>query len=69
MVNWDNEIEKLKDYVFTQKLSYEEIGRIYNCTGGNIKKVMQRRGIELPIRSKNAGKNLLTKELAKNVIA
>ena len=56
MVNWDNEIEKLKDYVFTQKLSYEEIGRIYNCTGGNIKKVMQRRGIELPIRSKNAGK-------------
>ena len=41
MVNWDNEIEKLKDYVFTQKLSYEEIGRIYNCTGNNIKKVMQ----------------------------
>ena len=65
MVNWDNEIEKLKDYVFTQKLSYEEIGRIYNCTGGNIKKVMQRRGIELPIRSKNAGKEPINKGTSK----
>ena len=37
-MDWDAEIEKLKDYVFVQKLSYEEIGRIYNCTGSNIKK-------------------------------
>lgn len=54
-MDWDAEIEKLKDYVFVQKLSYEEIGRIYNCTGSNIKKVMKRRGIELPVRSKNTG--------------
>lgn len=63
-MDWDAEIEKLKNYVFVQKLSYEEIGRIYNCTGSNIKKVMKRRGIELPVRSKNAGK-----ELEKFVIA
>ena len=54
-------MQKLKDYVFVQKLSYEEIGRIYNCTGSNIKKVMKRRGIELPVRSKNAGKEPVNK--------
>lgn len=56
MKNWDLEIENLKKLVFEDKLSYEEIGRIYECSGSNIKKVMQRRGVELPIRSKNAGK-------------
>lgn len=56
MRNWNLEIENLKRLVFEEKLSYEEIGRIYDCSGNNIKKVMQRRGIELPIRSKNVGK-------------
>ena len=64
-MDWDSEIEKLKDYVFVQKLSYEEIGRIYNCTGGNIRKVMKRRGIELPVRSKNAGKEPVNKGTGK----
>jgi hypothetical protein len=39
-MNWNNEIENLKKLVFEENLSYEEIGRIYNCTGNNIKKVM-----------------------------
>lgn len=64
-MDWDAEIEKLKDYVFVQKLSYEEIGRIYNCTGSNIKKIMKRRGIELPVRSKNAGKESVNKGTGK----
>ena len=64
-MDWDVEIEKLKDYVFVQKLSYEAIGRIYNCTGNNIKKVMKRRGIELPVRSKNAGKEPINKGIGK----
>ena len=64
-MNWDSEIEKLKDYIFVQKLSYEEIGRIYNCTGNNLKKVMKRRGIELPVRSKNAGKESVNKGTGK----
>ena len=55
-MNWDNEIEKLKNYIFIDKLSYEEVGRLYGCSGSNIKKVMKRRKIELPIRSKNVGK-------------
>ena len=64
-MNWDLEIEKLQKYVFEDKLSYEEIGRMYNCSGTNIKKVMIRRGIELPIRSKNAGKEPINKGTAK----
>jgi hypothetical protein len=39
-MNWNDEIENLKKLVFEEKLSYEEIGRMYNCTGNNIKKVM-----------------------------
>lgn len=56
MINWDLEIEKLKQFVFVDNISYEEIGKLYNCSGTNIKKVMRKRGIELPIRSKNHGK-------------
>lgn len=56
MINWDLEIKKLKKYVFVDKLSYEEIGKLYNCSGNNIKKAMRIRGIDLPVRSKNAGK-------------
>ena len=56
MAKWDLEIENLKKYVFVDKLSYEEIGKIYDCSGNNIKKVMRKRGIDLPVRSKNAGK-------------
>ena len=56
MVPWDLEIENLKKYVFVDKLSYEEIGKLYNCSGNNIKKAMRKRGIDLPVRSKNAGK-------------
>lgn len=55
-MKWENEIEDLKNLVFVKNLSYEEIGRIYNCSGNNIKKVLKCRGIELPSRSKNAGK-------------
>ena len=64
-MKWDLEIENLKNYVFVDKLSYEEIGRIYGCSGSNIKKVMQRRGIELPIRSKNSGKEPINKGTGK----
>lgn len=47
--------------VFDENMSYEKIGRIYKCSGNNIKKVMQRRDIKLPIRSKNAGKEPINK--------
>lgn len=65
MKNWNEEIENLKRMVFEENLSYEEIGRIYGCSGSNIKKVMQRRGIELPVRSKNAGREPVNKGTGK----
>lgn len=64
-MDWKNEIENLKNYVFVENLPYTEIGRIYNCSANNIKKVMQRNGIELPIRSKNAGKEPANKGTGK----
>lgn len=64
-MKWDLEIENLQNYVFVQNLSYKEIGRIYNCSASNIRKVMQKRGIKLPVRSKNAGKEPANKGTGK----
>ena len=47
---WVNEKEKLEDLILVQNLSYEEIGRLYGCSGSNIKKVANKIGIELPVR-------------------
>lgn len=55
-MNWDLELEKLKQYVFENNYSYEKIGRMYNCSGTTIKKALIKRGVLLPVRSKNAGK-------------
>lgn len=49
---WESEKEKLEDLILNQKISYEEIGRMYGCSGSNIKKVALRIGIELPQRRK-----------------
>lgn len=47
---WEKEKENLEKLILEEKLSYEEIGRRYNCTGANIKKVALRLKIELPRR-------------------
>lgn len=47
---WLKEKEKLEKYILEDKKSYEEIGRIYNCSGSNIKKVAVRIGIDLEKR-------------------
>lgn len=46
-----NKIE-LENYIFVEKLSYREIGKIYNVTDAAIKKAARRLGITLPVRSK-----------------
>lgn len=38
--------------ILVQKMSYEDIGRHYGCSGSNIKKVAIRIGIQLPQRRK-----------------
>lgn len=47
---WKSEKENLEQLILVEKLSYEEIGRRYGCTGSNIKKVATRLGIELEQR-------------------
>ncbi len=49
---WNAEKENLEQLIKIEKLSYEEIGRRYECSGSNIKKVALRLGIELPQRRK-----------------
>ena len=65
-MDWNNEeIENIKRLVFKENLCYEEVGRRYNCSGANIKKRLACRGIKLPIRSKNTGKEPHNKGLCK----
>ena len=50
MSKWESEKEELERLINVEKVSYEEIGRRYGCSGSNIKKVAIRLGIELPQR-------------------
>lgn len=45
---WTSEKEELERLINVEKVSYEEIGRRYNCSGANIKKVAKQLGIDLP---------------------
>lgn len=49
---WESEKKNLEKLILVDKVSYEEIGRQYECSGANIKKVALRLGIELPVRRK-----------------
>lgn len=51
-MKWIKEKENLKKLVFVEKKSYEEIGRIYNCSSQNIRKVLKKLGFELAKRRK-----------------
>ena len=60
---WESEKETLQRLIVEEKVSYEEIGRRYNCSGANIKKVALRLGIELvPRRSINDKETFNKKE-------
>ena len=41
MSKWEFEKENLEKLILVDKISYEEIGRRYGCTGSNIKKVSE----------------------------
>jgi len=47
MTNWEDRKDTLVDLIQVQKLPYEQIGRMFNCSGNNIKKVAKKLGIEL----------------------
>ncbi len=45
---WEKEKENLERLINKEKVSYEDIGRKYHCSGSNIKKVAKKLGIILP---------------------
>jgi len=49
-MNWKKEKSKLKKLILKEKMSYESIGRLYGCTGTNIKKIAGKLGISLSPR-------------------
>jgi len=50
MINWKKEKANLEKLILGEGKSYESIGKIYNCSGSNIKKVAIRLGIQLQPR-------------------
>lgn len=52
MEKWDEKKNILIDLIQVQNLPYEQIGRMFNCSGNNIKKVAKRLGIELKQKRK-----------------
>lgn len=52
MINWKLEKETLEKLINIENVSYEEIGKKYNCSGANIKKQAKKLGINIPKRRK-----------------
>lgn len=66
-MKWEKEKENLEKLILEKK-SYEEIGRMYNCTGANIKKVAKILGIPLePRRVISSSENFNKKERATGI--
>ncbi len=62
---WESEKENLVHLILEEKVSYEEIGRKYGCTGANIKKVAKRLGIPLEQRRILSSNEVHTKKIYK----
>lgn len=62
---WIKEKDKLQKLIFQNKLSYEKIGKLYNCSGSNIKKVAIRLGLNLVQKRKINSKETFNKGISK----
>lgn len=60
-MDWNLEKENLERLILTDKVSYEEIGRMYGCTGSNIRRVAKRLNISMANETFNKGKKLVTR--------
>lgn len=71
-INWNDEKDLLKKLFLEEKKSYEAIGKIYNCTGTTIKKVLKKLGFKLKPKRKINPKETFnkgikrTKKICKN---
>lgn len=64
MINWKEQKGILEKYIVNDKLSYVQIGKIYGCTGTNIKKRAKALGISLPERRKINPEEVFSKTIA-----
>lgn len=64
-MKWLNEKEKLIELINKENKSYEEIGKLYNCSGAAIRKACSRLNIQLPKRRKINPKETFNKGLSK----
>ena len=51
-MKWITEKENLDFLINQEHVSYEEIGRRYNCTGTAVKRAAERLGLNIPQRRK-----------------
>ena len=63
-MKWENEKENLERYI-NKGLSYESIGKLYGCTGANIKKRAKKLGINLLPKRRINEKETFNKGTAK----
>ena len=68
MINWNEKKEILINLIQIQKLPYNNIGKMFNCSGGYIRKVAKKIGIELPKRRKINEKETFNKGKGKKGI-
>lgn len=61
-MNWEKEKENLEDLILNKNLSYEEIGRLYTCSGNWIKKIAKKLNIQLIPRRKINNKETFNKD-------
>lgn len=66
-MKWLEEKENLQKLIESGK-SYKEIGKIYNCSGSNIKKSAQRLGIPLKLRRKINPKETFNRKVTEKAI-
>jgi cytochrome b involved in lipid metabolism len=52
MRDWNSEKKKLIKLIQVDNLPYEQIGKMYNCSGSNIRKVAKKLGIKLQPKRK-----------------
>lgn len=60
-MKWECEKEKLNQLVNIENYTYDEIGKIYGCSGSNIRKVCSKLKITLPKRRKINNKETFNK--------
>ena len=65
-MEWKDKKDDLYRLIVIEKKSYEEIGKLFGCTGNNIKKVAKRLEIELEQRRKVNPKEHFNKKEEKN---